>query len=159
MQLKTFMSGLIWIIIIVLVILALFWWNSRSSNLFGSTLSASNEVPVAISNGKGQATVNLNKQNDVVTYDISVSNLTTPITGAHFHLGHRGQNGPIVKTIYFVPDGTQFVSKGQWTVRDRSEPLTSNLINELNRGNLYINVHTQRYPNGEIRGQVNKLLG
>lgn len=29
-----------------------------------------------------------------------------------------------------------------------------NLVNEIISGNIYINVHTVQYPNGEIRGQL-----
>lgn len=86
-----------------------------------------------------------------VLFDITVQGLTGTMTAAHFHNAPAGQNGPPVRTLSGDFSGNQ--ARGIWSFTD-SEPLTSQLIEELLAGNLYINVHTDSFPDGEIRGQV-----
>ena len=84
------------------------------------------------------------------------------VTQAHIHLGRPGQNGPIVAFL-FGPSrqGVTFrngVIRGTLRSRDLVGPLRGLdirwLIREIERGNAYVNVHTVRHPNGEIRGQI-----
>ena len=45
-------------------------------------------------------------------------------------------------------------ASGAWRTTDRNQPLTSELIGDLLSGNIYVNIHTEANPSGEIRGQV-----
>ena len=89
--------------------------------------------------------------NDGVLFQITVQGLTSPMTLAHFHHAPAGQNGPPVRTLTSDFNGNQ--ARGIWSFTD-PEPLTSELVKELLAGNIYINVHTDSFPAGEIRGQV-----
>src|SRR5262245_61391057 len=61
-----------------------------------ATLLPENQVPPATSNGSGHALVTLNQGQGQVCWDITVSNLTTPVTLAHIHRGAAGTNGAVV---------------------------------------------------------------
>ena len=81
---------------------------------------------------------------------------------AHFHLGPRGENGQVVVDLY-GPTDAQGAEKGLLSCRtitkaDLKGPLAgqpfSALIEAMEDGLIYVNVHTTDYPAGEIRGQV-----
>ena len=67
-------------------------------------------------------------------------------TAAHIHRGVAGANGPVVLTLtktgantFAVPDRT-FVSDSDFGAYNNNE--------------LYVNVHSEKNPNGEVRGQL-----
>lgn len=111
-----------------------------------ASLIGAREVPPVLSTMTGSGTFTLTSTG--LQYDIVISGGGTftgsTITGAHFHRGAAGVNGPIVHPISVT--GTRFT--GTWT------NLTEEDRNDLLNGNIYVNIHTQAHPNGEIRGQV-----
>lgn len=159
------MTNTTWLIIIIIVILIFIILASSSnkksthSSSFSSVLSSSKEVPPNVSSGTGISRANF-IDSKTIRYTLRVENLTGSPTAAHFHLGASGQNGPILKTIELKaspsPNGVQvWVGEGIWSERD-DEPLNQTIRNQLNNGNVYVNVHTEQYPDGEIRGQLVK---
>jgi hypothetical protein len=86
-------------------------------------------------------------------------------TAAHIHLGMRGQNGPVVAFLFGpVTRGISIdtgVATGTITKDDLVGPLQGMSLLELARqmkaGNTYVNAHTERHPNGEIRGQIRQV--
>lgn len=84
------------------------------------------------------------------------------VTQAHIHLGRPGQNGPIVAFLFGpLRQGVSFtrgVIRGTLRSSDLVGPLRGLdirwLVREIERGNAYVNVHTVRHPDGEIRGQI-----
>ena len=97
--------------------------------------------------GKGSADLSWNPSTRVVTWDITDSGLTGPVTMAHFHNGPEGKNGPVV--IWLTKQGTEATGeiKGEAT-------LTAEQAKQFEAGDWYVNVHTKDHPAGEIRGQV-----
>lgn len=131
-----------------------------SSNFIEKTivLTGSEEVPQVSTPARGTSVVSLSPDRKTLNYKIDFSGLSTPFTAAHFHSGARGVAGPISKTITQAfrssnPNRTAGTIQGTWTASD-SELLNEKNIRELLAGNQYINIHTQKYPDGEIRGQV-----
>lgn len=113
---------------------------------FSIDLSASQEVPPVTSAAKGTGWLVL-RSNGSATYRITVSGLTGPPTGAHFHAGATATNGGIVQAISFSDSAT---SSGTWS------NIPDSLIARLLKGEIYANVHTAANPNGEIRGQLKR---
>jgi len=110
--------------------------------MFHANLTADQTVPPVASSGSGLGMFTLN--GNTLSYHITVQNLTSPITAAHFHLGAAGQNGSVIQPIEFSGS----TADGVWN------NLTQDQINDLNAGLIYVNVHTSNFPDGEIRGQV-----
>jgi Cu/Zn superoxide dismutase len=114
-----------------------------------ANLDASQETHAVTSDAKGTAALTLTDAG--LVFKVTVDGLSGPIAAAHFHNAAAGTDGSVVRTISADFDGT--TATGLWTAND-TEPLTSELIQELLSGNLYLNVHTAANQPGEIRGQV-----
>jgi hypothetical protein len=106
-------------------------------------LSGSQEVPPVQTSGTGTAALTYDPGTRVVTWTIIYSGLSGTATMAHFH----GLAGKLV--IWLSKRGSPAESpiKGEAT-------LTSEQAQLFAAGDLYINVHTQAHPGGELRGQV-----
>ncbi|HTH09541.1 MAG TPA: CHRD domain-containing protein [Acidovorax sp.] len=77
--------------------------------------------------------------------DYAFSDLLAPQTAAHVHRGAPGMNGPVVIGAPTFPLGSPI--HFETMISDQVE-------SDLLSGMLYLNVHSQLYPGGEIRGQL-----
>ena len=128
-------------------------------NKFSTPLTGMEEVPPVNTNSTGIALFELVKNN--INFKINVTNLDN-INAAHIHLGEFGQNGDIIFTLFKpatpidVLNGT--LVEGKVTAVDLQGPLKGKTVNDLvqliNNTKTYVNIHTEQYPNGEIRGQL-----
>ena len=128
-----------------------------------SNMTGAKEVPPAKSMATGTASF-LNNQT-VIDYDLSVSDLYNA-TAAHIHQGKVGANGPIVVTLYKTSDPSPGLFggySGNITSSMLEGPLKGKqlaaLVDLLGNGQAYVNVHTIKYKNGEIRDQVTVSSG
>ncbi|WP_420473872.1 CHRD domain-containing protein [Noviherbaspirillum sp. ST9] len=111
---------------------------------FLSALRGSQEVPPTVSAALGSGTVLVNPVNRQLTAGVTTSGLTG--TAAHIHEAAPGVSGPII-----IPLAESVTGSGIWTA---NTVLTESQFNALLAGNLYFNVHSTAFPNGEIRGQI-----
>lgn len=135
--------------------------------VFMASLSGDQEVPPVATAASGMATAELTGTAGayVLTYQIDYMDLSSPIIdlagGGHFHNAPMGANGGVVHlfdTVPFAFLGTTAGSiSGDWRFDDASNPLTDVLANELMAGNIYINMHTQNFTSGELRGQLTMI--
>lgn len=119
---------------------------SQSSQLtFTTQMRGANEVPANTSNASGQVDAVLNKDTNVLRWQLSYSGLSGPATAGHFHgPAPVGANAGIALPF----DGAMASPmRGQAT-------LTPAQAADLVAGRWYANIHTARYPGGEIRGQM-----
>jgi hypothetical protein len=96
-------------------------------------------------NGIGKAKVKVFRAK--VCYTLTVKRIA-PATAAHIHKGRKGEAGPIVVPLKPPTDGS---SSG---CADISRSLSSAL--REHPGRYYVNVHNRPYPDGAIRGQLEK---
>ena len=128
---------------------------------FTINLTGSEEVPPVQTNATGTAEISaFDISSDSISYGINATNISG-VTAAHTHLGKQGENGPLVATFfkYVGPRPINEVMEGGTITADDLEgPLKGMPLSELAlagaNGSLYINIHTEQYPNGEIRGQI-----
>ena len=112
---------------------------------FTAKLDGASETPPRVTDGKGTAQVTLDTQSKVLSWKVDYSDLSGPATMAHFH----GPAAPGTAAKVTVPLTGDMASpiKGSATITDGQ-------IGDLRGGLWYLNVHTAKYPGGEIRGQV-----
>ncbi len=108
------------------------------------SLSGSQESPPNASTATGVGVLIA----DPVTRIISGSVTTTGITGTVAHI-HEGPVGVVSPVIVPLTAG----AGGVWTV-PANTTLTASQFASLLAGNLYFNVHSAAFPDGEIRGQI-----
>lgn len=115
-----------------------------------ATLTGSAEVPgPGDPDGTGTATVNVDVTEGQVCYEVSVQKIDRPV-GAHIHEAEAGQSGGIV-----VPLSTPTASDTTTTgCADADAALIGRIT--ANPGDFYVNVHTDTYPQGAVRGQLSQ---
>lgn len=102
------------------------------------------------SGGEGTAILHLNQEMTELTTIVAAAGMSGPITDGHIHVGQPLVEGPPVVPTPRTPYGLMH----SWTTSDLDRPLTSADIDALFAGNYYVNIHTQKYPAGELRGQI-----
>jgi hypothetical protein len=140
------------------------------NNNYAVHLDGDTEVPANASLATGQAIFKLSADGTSLDYKLIVANLDNPVA-AHIHVGPPGVNGPVVALLFSAPPagGTAngVIAQGTITAANLTGPLLgqpfSALVEALNSGNAYVNVHTNDgvppagtgpgdLPAGEIRG-------
>ena len=128
-------------------------------NRFSTPLTGMEEVPPVNTNSTGIALFELVNNN--INFKVNVTSLNN-IKSAHIHSGEFGQNGDIVVTLFNSATPTDVINgtlaKGKVAADDFQGLLKGKTINDLvqlmNSTKTYVNIHTEQYPNGEIRGQI-----
>ncbi len=112
---------------------------------FKADLKGAAEVPANDSAGTGSADVTLDTDTKKLTWKVTQDGLTGAPTAAHFHgPAAAGENaGPALDVSANLAEGSADLSDAQ--------------ISDLQAGKWYLNVHTEKFPDGEIRGQVEKM--
>jgi len=106
-------------------------------------LWGSSEVPTVPTQAYGTGVVNIAPDRSV-TVTLSVIDMTP--TAAHIHEGPAGSNGPVVVPL-------KQISERAFTAADNAR-LTEAQYTAYKAGNLYVNVHSEKYPGGEVRSQI-----
>jgi CHRD domain len=131
------------------------------------------ETPLALSTtGVGEFRVQVSEDEQEISYELSYQDLEASVAQAHIHFGARAQSGGI--SVFLCtnlgngPVGTQLCPAAPATVTgvlraaDVIGPAGqgiaagefAELVDALRSGTTYVNVHTAKYPAGEIRAQL-----
>jgi len=111
--------------------------------LYG-TFSGAAEVPgPGDTDASGVAFVSIDPSSGEVCYDIAVTGITLPATGAHIHVNSVGLSGDIVVPFPTAPDA-QGMASG--CTNANVEGLAMAIAN--NPQQYYVNAHTTDFPNG-----------
>jgi hypothetical protein len=121
---------------------------AKAQVYFIAQLDGSQEGSSIVTSATGTAFAVLDPSIKTLTYRITYANLDSTFFAAHFHEGAPGVSGPVVEPITSFQGNT---ANGSWSVPDT-------LISALMKGDIYINIHSDKYKSGEIRGQL-KLAG
>ena len=123
---------------------------------YSATLSGDSEVPDAVTTSAiGSLSATLD--GDSLTFSLEATG--EGITQAHIHMGPASENGPVVAFLFGLDEaGVNMVeASGTITEAELLGPLEGNfagLVEALEAGNLYVNVHSLENPAREIRGQI-----
>ena len=117
---------------------------------FQVKLNGAQQVPPVVTGGSGTADLTYDPATKVLTWKVVFSSLSGPAIMAHFHgPAPAGKNAGVLIWMSakgkMEPVPTPIV--GQATLTDPEAV-------DLMAGNLYINIHTAKNKDGEIRWQV-----
>lgn len=147
--------------------------GGNSSSEWNVRLSGYQEDPAALSTtGNGSIRVRIDDRKQELSYRISFGKLEAPVTQSHIHFGGRAQSGGI--SVFLCtnlgngPAGTPACPASGGTVSgtlhaaDVVGPAAQGiapgefkeLAAAIRNGTAYANVHSEKYPAGEIRGQL-----
>jgi len=117
------------------------------STTVSAKLTAKAEIPVQVvknTKGTGSFTGTLNGRK--LVWKLTFGKLTGPALAAHIHMAKAGKAGNVVVPLCA---GTKCKSGVHGTAT-----LTAAVLKAVKNGGAYVNVHTAKNPNGEIRGQI-----
>jgi len=136
--------------------------NAQQQNGYLTVLNGKNEVPSHPDvTATGISGFIVNSGNSKVWYQIEGEGLKG-VTQAHIHSGKASENGPVVATLFKGSKDTVngALVQGSITADKLEGPLKgksiSDLVSLIDKSSAYVNVHTQSFPDGEIRGQIGK---
>ncbi len=115
------------------------------TTVWTATLSSAQEVPKQVvkdtsAHGLFKATLSGNK----LKWKLTFAKLTGPATMAHIHMAAKGKSGNVVVALC-APCTSGMTG---------TSTITPAVRTAFNKHLLYVNVHTAKNPNGEIRGQL-----
>jgi CHRD domain len=140
------------------------------------TLSGYEEDPLVLSTpGTGEFDAWIRAKGDTIRYKLSYAALEGEVRQAHIHFGGRAQSGGIAvflcSNLGNGPAGTQACPPapdtitGTITAADVIGPADQGiaprefdeLVDAVRAGATYVNVHSSKYPGGEIRAQLDPV--
>ena len=115
---------------------------------FTATLAGAEETPnPGDPDGAGTASVNIDVDKRQVCFDVSVQRLDQP-TAMHIHEGGAGEAGPVVIALTAPSSGDGSAQ----ACTDAETGVLARLTAQPQ--SFYVNVHTGRFPDGAVRGQL-----
>ena len=154
--------------------------DSQNSTLVrvrgGEPETLSGPTGAILSPGNGTLELSLDKNLQTISYKLTYSPLTSPVSQAHIHFGKRhvpggimvffctnsGNGPPTTPPTPLCPAAPATVT-GTWTPASVLAVPTQNittagnfnaLIAALESDTAYGNIHTANFPSGEVRGQI-----
>lgn len=134
---------------------------AASHDMFKAKLTGKEVVAAVTTKAGGEADFKLSKDGKELSYILKLKDIEN-VTAAHIHAGKMGENGGPVAGLFAGPEKegmfTGELAKGVITDKDLVGPLAGKTIDDLvamiREGGAYVNVHTVKYPDGEVRGQI-----
>lgn len=136
-------------------------------------LSGYQEDPLALSTtGNGNFRIRIDRHAQEVTYRLSYADLEGTVAQAHIHIGNRSQSGGIMvflcSNLGNGPAGTQACPAAPAEITGTLRPADvigptgqgvgagefEEFLAAIDSGTAYVNVHSSKYPGGEIRAQL-----
>lgn len=116
--------------------------NADTTNLTAS-INAAQQVPVNNSTATGAFVGAYTASTKQLSYSVTYSGFTPTL--AHIHIGAPGTNGSVA--IPFSSLNSPITG---------TVTLTADQADKLLTSNMYVNMHSSAFPNGEIRGDIKK---
>jgi hypothetical protein len=136
---------------------------------FKAILNGSEVSPPVSTNLSGIAQLVLEKSRPLnLTYNVTITGIANSndinVTSVHLHNGIRGYNGTEIKELTILPVNNEngILAQGNLSASDsfsselagKGELALNSLIQYIGNGEVYLDVHTQDNPHGELRGQI-----
>lgn len=145
------MRKTIWFLVLAGMLISV---SAMAADMFKATLAGDK------SKATGEAVFTVRKGGKALEYKLTVKGLENPVA-AHIHNGKPGTEGPPVVGLFSgkkkgTVNGT--LAEGTITEKQFMGPFkgktVADVIQLIKSGDAYVNVHTEKMPGGEIRGQI-----
>ena len=129
---------------------------TAQGNAFVAHLSGDEEVPSVETSAQGQFVL---RSRVDLEYKLIVANIED-VFASHIHCAPPGTNGPVGLTLFSGAPVTVngILAEGPILGPDQGNACgwenIDDLLAAIAAGNTYVNVHTESWPAGEIRGQI-----
>jgi hypothetical protein len=164
---RTWVIGLLVLPLVALAVTATA--GSRERNTLYARLVSANEVPAVVGSGSGSFRATISDDETTIAFEIDYEGLAADVIQGHIHVGLPFTNGGI--TAFFCGGGAQpacpvgvFGTFSGTMTAANMDPRANGqgvaqgdfaaLVAALRKGITYANLHTARFPAGEVRGQV-----
>jgi CHRD domain len=140
--------------------------GKKGKGEFRANMIGFQEVPALNTTGHGRLQLSLTESQ--LTFRLDYSELSGPPLAAHIHVGQRHVNGGV--SVFFCggggkpacPNSSSGTVSGTITAEDVLGPTAQGfeagdlaaLERAIRAGVTYANMHTLKFPGGEIRGQI-----
>ena len=155
--------------------------NDGNALRFSTRLSTFNEVPPKANGASGTFRARLSEDGTTLSWTFTWSGLSGPPLFAHIHFGLKGANYPVMTFFCGGPKGNPDIPQKPDCPQTTSGSITgtttaadiialntagattdqaldqhdfAGFLRALAAGSAYANMHTTRFPGGEIRGQI-----
>ena len=155
--------------------------NDGNALRFSTRLSTFNEVPPKANDASGTFRAGLSEDGTTLSWTFTWSGLSGPPLFAHIHFGLKGANYPVMTFFCGGPKGNPDIPQKPDCPQTTSGSITgtttaadiialntpgattdqaldqhdfAGFLRALAAGSAYANMHTTRFPGGEIRGQI-----
>jgi hypothetical protein len=136
-----------------------------ADELFSAKLAGDNEVPPINTNGTATFSMNVGAS---ITFTLTFDQLSSKLTLAHLHFAPTKVAGGVMIFLCggggqpACPSATSGTITGTITAANVTGPVLQGIspsdltsaLEAVGEGNAYCNMHTTKFPSGEVRGQV-----
>ena len=141
-------------------------FGDNDDDEFEARLAGFREVPAVSTVASGRFKAELDEGDQVIEFRLSYRNLEAPVLFAHIHLGQKDVNGGV--SAFLCGGGSKPACPQEGTVTGTIVPADvigpsgqgiaagefAELVRAMRAGVTYANVHSEKFPGGEIRGQI-----
>jgi hypothetical protein len=145
--------------------------GKRGNGQYRANLTGCQETPAQNTNGHGRLTLSMT--NTEITFHLDYADLSGPPLVAHIHVGQRSVAGGV--SVFFCGGGGKPVCPASTSGAISGTITAANVIGPtaqgydpgdlaavekaIRAGVAYANMHTTKFPGGEIRGQIKRGHG
>jgi CHRD domain len=146
--------------------------SGDDATTFRTSLRGANEVPAINSDGTGSFAMTIH-EDGTITFTETFANLTSNIILSHIHFGEIHVAGGVMVFLCggdsqpACPAATSGTITGTITAANVTGPTgqgvtagdLASALRAIRQGAGYVNIHTVKFPGGEIRGQLRIVDG
>jgi hypothetical protein len=120
---------------------------AANAQVFTAYLTGAQEVPAVATTATGYARVTVNRQAGTLSFQVVFNGLTSTQNASHIHAPAPIGSSAAVAINFGAVGGTSGTVSGTTTI-------TPTQLQQILAHQGYVNVHSNNFPNGEIRGQL-----